>query len=104
MKAIPHVKVRFSGALVRPALALRLNGEVNTLTPRPSCPDDSIGPDTDDAGLNDDGDLLDEVNRFLDKDLATEQDSEDGPDWLFEAGEKKSADPTYGFCPAPHRR
>ncbi|KAJ7764471.1 hypothetical protein B0H14DRAFT_2403339 [Mycena olivaceomarginata] len=32
------------------------------------------------------------------------QDSEDGPDWLFEEGEKTSADPLYVFCPAPHRK
>ncbi|KAG9045114.1 hypothetical protein FS837_007016 [Tulasnella sp. UAMH 9824] len=34
-----------------------------------------------------------------------EQDvnEEDAPDWEFDDGEKKSKDPTYIFCPAPHR-
>lgn len=31
-------------------------------------------------------------------------DAEDGPDWMFEADEVTSKDPSYIFCPAPHRK
>lgn len=33
-----------------------------------------------------------------------EADEEDGPDWLFEAGEVRSRDKSYVFCPAEHRK
>jgi hypothetical protein len=53
-------------------------------------------------GAGEGGDLVDEVDDFLDKD--EESDEEDAPDWFFEEGEAKSSDPGYVFCPAPHRR
>ncbi len=31
-------------------------------------------------------------------------DAEDGPDWMFEEDEVRVSDPTYVFCPAPHRK
>jgi hypothetical protein len=45
---------------------------------------------------------LAEVDRFLGNDQST--DAEHGSDWMFEAGESKSGDPLYVFCPAPHRK
>ena len=33
-----------------------------------------------------------------------EQDSEDGPDYMFDEDETISPDPEYVFCPAPHRK
>jgi hypothetical protein len=50
---------------------------------------------------DEDGELLDQVDSLLDGD---DGDAEDGPDWLFEEGETSSSDPTYVFCPAPHRK
>lgn len=37
-------------------------------------------------------------------DLDEEEESENGPDWMFEEGETSSKDPEYVFCPAPHRK
>jgi hypothetical protein len=51
-----------------------------------------------------DGELIDQVERFLDSDDGDVIDAEDGPDWEFEEGETCSSDPTYVFCPAPHRK
>jgi hypothetical protein len=48
------------------------------------------------------GDLITDVERFSDND--NEEEEEDGPDWMFEEGEKHSTDPNYVFCPAPHRK
>lgn len=107
MKAIPHLTVRFQGVPVQPSL--RVNGTICAVNPRSGS--SSAGEDPEDPVLNDErdatdpnekGDLLDEVERFLDKD--SRQDVEDGPDWMFEEGEMKSADPGYVFCPAPHRK
>lgn len=53
-------------------------------------------------GADSEGDLLQEVEEFLDKE--NDEDAEDGPDWMFDEGEKKSKDPIYTFCPAPHRK
>src|SRR5580700_6090881 len=60
------------------------------------------GADEDHLGDDEGGDLVDDVDKFLDKE--DEEDEEDAPDWFFEEGEVKSPDPTYVFCPAPHRR
>lgn len=43
---------------------------------------------------------MDQLDKVVDKDI--EVDAEDGPDWMFDDGELKSADPNYVFCPAPH--
>ncbi|KAF8324407.1 uncharacterized protein EI90DRAFT_3019545 [Cantharellus anzutake] len=41
----------------------------------------------------------------LEEELDTDgSDEEDGPDWAFEADEKRSKDPEYEFCPAAHRK
>ena len=48
-----------------------------------------------------DGDLLDEVDQFLNDNNATDQ--KDAPDWEFKEGEYKSKDPNYIFCPVPHK-
>jgi hypothetical protein len=63
---------------------------------------DEGGADGDGLGDNEDGDLVDEVDKFLEGE--EDKDEEDAPDWFFEEGEVKSQDPTYVFCPAPHRR
>ncbi|KAJ6506038.1 hypothetical protein DFH09DRAFT_1101549 [Mycena vulgaris] len=96
-KFIPHLTVRFQGAPVQPALTLRVNGTVQTVIPH--------GVDSHPAPIEsgvEDGDLLDEVDFFLGKNSITEQDAEDGPDWTFDEGGKKSADPSYilsdGHC------
>lgn len=103
MKAIPHLIVRFQGVPVQPSL--RVNGTICAVNPRSGS--SSAGEDPEDPVLNDEreatdpnekGDLLDEVERFLDKDSG--QDAEDGPDWMLEEGEMKSADPGYVFCTA----
>jgi hypothetical protein len=85
----------------QPSLTLRLNGAVRAVIPRPNYNDSE--PTTGDVD-EEEGDLLEEVDKLLDKDSAIEQDQEDGLDWMFEAGETKSADTEYVFCPAPHRK
>lgn len=52
-----------------------------------------------DSGDEEEGDLQEQVNK-----LGDEQDAEDGPDWMFDEGEKRSSDPKYIFCPAEHRK
>jgi hypothetical protein len=85
-----------------PTGTLRLNGTVIPIIPRP---DASSADNAENSALDDEeGDLLEEAERFLEKDSANEQDAEDGPDWLFDEGETKSSDPLYVFCPAPHRK
>lgn len=59
-----------------------------------------------DADPNEEGpqstdDLLARVERELEH---GDEESEDAPDWMFDEGEVRSADATYQFCPAPHRR
>lgn len=45
-----------------------------------------------------DGDLPDEVNDII-FNVEVDDEVEDGPDWMFEEGEKASRDPTYVFAP-----
>ncbi|KAJ7823670.1 hypothetical protein B0H13DRAFT_2375936 [Mycena leptocephala] len=112
-QAFPQLKVRFNGVPVsvvprtsdtQPSLTLRLNGTVRAIIPRPdyssAATNEVPEPESTEDSLE--GDLLEEVEQFLNKDLYT--DAEDGPDWMFEAGETKSADPLHVFCPAPHRK
>ncbi|KAF8151409.1 hypothetical protein B0H34DRAFT_822526, partial [Crassisporium funariophilum] len=54
-----------------------------------------------DANNDKGGNLLDQLEAFMDKDA---QDSEDGPDWMFEAGKVTLTDITYIFCPATHQK
>jgi hypothetical protein len=56
----------------------------------------------DELGEEQGGDLVNEVDRFLEK--GDEEDQEDAPEWFFEEGEVRSPDPNYEFFPAPHRR
>jgi len=54
-------------------------------------------------GDGEEGELSNEVNKFLDLGLDS-GDIEDGddPNWAFKDGEMCSSDPAYVFCPAPH--
>ena len=56
-------------------------------------------------GDGEEGELSDEVDKFLDSGLDS-GDIEDGddPDWVFKDGETRSSDPAYVFCPAPHHK
>lgn len=82
-------------------LALRLNGRVQAVipfnTPEVSLESDKDLDDFDDSDLT----ILDQVDKSINDNA---QDAEDGPDWMFEDGEKTSPDPDYVFCPAPHRK
>ncbi|KAJ7673680.1 hypothetical protein DFH06DRAFT_1081519, partial [Mycena polygramma] len=109
---MPQLNVRFRGVPVSvapkasdgPSLTLRVNGTVRNIVPRPdfTSRDSSEDSESDDDSALEDGDILDDVDRLLEKEPAT--DAEDGPDWLFDEGETRSADPLYVFCPAPHRK
>lgn len=48
------------------------------------------------------GDLSQQIENAI-KDSHHNFDEDDAPEWLLEAGETKSKDPSYQFCPAPHR-
>ncbi|KAG8990423.1 hypothetical protein FRB90_001762 [Tulasnella sp. 427] len=50
----------------------------------------------------DGGDLFKRIEDVI-KDSVHNVDDEDVPEWLLEAGETKSKNPQYQFCPAPHR-
>ncbi|KAG7096225.1 hypothetical protein E1B28_003678 [Marasmius oreades] len=47
----------------------------------------------------DENNILDDIAQ-----LDMEMDQEDGPDWMFDAGETSSKDLNYTFCPAPHQK
>ena len=126
-KLIPRLTVLLGGvqqnkAPVKPEkprgqLTLRLNGVVKSvipLQPREESEDpaaskaipaengdDPEGEDMDAGDNDDEGDLLDQVNKLVD---GNEQDSEDGPDYMFDEDETTSSHPEYVFCPAPHRK
>ncbi|KAJ7125911.1 hypothetical protein C8R44DRAFT_733859 [Mycena epipterygia] len=89
---IAQLKVRFSGVLVQPVL--QLNGAITPIIPHPVSSDYSDGAAVGKTTCNGKGDLLDEVDKSLEKNSATDQD-EDGPDWMFKEGEKELVDPTY---------
>ncbi|KAF7371939.1 Sister chromatid cohesion protein [Mycena venus] len=91
--AIPQVIVRFQGVPMSsapkpisttPSLTLRLNGVVRAIVPRLKPSVEQPVVDADNEG--EEGDLMDDVENFLDKD--NDEDEEDGPDWMFEDGEK----------------
>ena len=88
---IVQLKVRFGGVLVQPAI--RLNGAITLIIPHPVSLGNSDGAAAGET-THGEGDLLDEVEKSLEKDSATDQDVEDGPDWMFEEGEKELANPT----------
>ncbi|KAG8894871.1 hypothetical protein FRC00_008347 [Tulasnella sp. 408] len=48
------------------------------------------------------GDLSQQIEDAI-KGAERDFEEDDAPDWLLEAGETKSKDPSYQFCPAPHR-
>ncbi|PPQ85537.1 hypothetical protein CVT24_009510 [Panaeolus cyanescens] len=58
-------------------------------------------PDHDTNPDNDEGELLKKVDQYINED---EEDIEDPPDWMCEAGETRASDPDYVFCPAAHRK
>ena len=129
-KAIPQLTVRLGGTLVNtapeptahaPRLIIRLNGVIRGLVPISEGSDKNVsftssdennkemnsdGPDRDgdDDDDDDDDNLLNEVDRYCKKGGNIEQDAEDGPDWMFDSDEVTSKDPSYVFCPAPHRK
>ena len=49
----------------------------------------------------DESHLIKQVNKLMNE---NEQDSEDGPDYMFDTDETVSPDPNYVFCPATHRK
>jgi hypothetical protein len=113
---IPHVVARLAGvssfrAPPKPKFIIRINssfisinGIVRARGQDSSSGESNLPQEGDD--IDSDGDLLDEVNQWMDKhdtDIdATDQ--EDAPDWMFEEGEVASKDTKYTFCPAWHRR
>jgi hypothetical protein len=77
-----------------------LNGAITPIVPHPVSLDNSDGAAVGEPTLDSEGDVLDEVEKSLEKDSATDQDAEDGPDWMFKKGEKELTDPTYIYFPA----
>ena len=118
-KSIPRLTVLLEGIQQNKApkepekprgqLTLRLNGTVKSFFPlRPRIdPTASNKPieDTEDDDDNEDKDneshLINQVNKLIN---GKEQDSEDGPDYMFDVDETISPDPDYVFCPATHRK
>lgn len=110
---IPCVSVLFQGVLQNTApepdphapkhLTIRLNGRVQAVLPLPT--NTTLNGDEDHASTydntndDDEADLLKQVDKAFDE---NDQDSEDGPDWMFDKDETLSPDPNYVFCPTPH--
>jgi hypothetical protein len=129
-KAIPQLTIHLGGTLVNtapeptahaPRFIIQLNGVICSLVPIPECSDKNLSSTSSDDndlkskeinsngdgnGNEDDNDdnLLNEVNRYCKKGRNNEQDAEDGLDWMFDADEVTSKDPSYVFCPAPHQK
>ncbi|KAG6848130.1 hypothetical protein H0H93_003112 [Arthromyces matolae] len=120
-KARPQLLLRIDGKLqntapepqsVAPRLVVRLNGHVRSIVPIPETVLNRTNLSTDsmeerhasdsDSDDDDDDNLLSQVRRQSND--VNDQECEDGPDWMFEEGEKTSKDPNYVFCPAPHRK
>ncbi|KAL0564047.1 hypothetical protein V5O48_018010 [Marasmius crinis-equi] len=100
--AIPHVTVRLKGVIQHrgpktpPKLMVRINGEAvreYQAKHTNSAETELLSGDSD----------LDDLEDTVDQ-LDTDTDSDDGPDWMFEAGETSVRDPLYTFCPPPHRK
>lgn len=121
-KSIPWLTVLLEGTKQNKAprepekprgqLTLRLNGIVKSffpLHPRidPAASNAPIEDTEDDDNTNDveDGDdesnLIKQVDKLMNE---NEQDSEDGPDYMFDIDETISPDPNYVFCPATHHK
>lgn len=109
-KIIPRLKVWFDNKLVNkgppqpakhtPQLTIRLNGIIHSLIPLPSQARNEGLTDMEDPEMEES--LLNRVEKFIQA-SANDQDSEDGPEWMFDKGENLSKSSNYVFCPAPHR-
>ncbi|KZV79202.1 hypothetical protein EXIGLDRAFT_661315 [Exidia glandulosa HHB12029] len=110
--ALPRIAVRLNGKLVpRPLPSFRIRIPPRGPPSRPIAT--SRGPSAATSERRGDEDCDDDFEALLEREITTktdndddadEQDEEDGPDWLFEAGESRAPDPEYVFCPAPHRQ
>jgi hypothetical protein len=120
-KAIPRLTIRLNGEIqpivmpTKERLTIRIkqnplhskeSSSGPTIETRESdvaareLPDDTEAESLEDEE-EEEGTLLDEIDKFYDREG---EDSEDAPDWMFEEGEVRSGDPSYVFCPAPHRK
>ncbi|KAF7779001.1 hypothetical protein Agabi119p4_3346 [Agaricus bisporus var. burnettii] len=104
-KSIPRLKVLFNNQFVdkpphsqtplEQRLKISLGGVVQSIVRLPSNHADEYLPE-------DDADILDEVDKLVNSGRIDEE-SEDGPEWMFDHGEALSKDVSYAFCPAAHR-
>ncbi|KAK1221042.1 hypothetical protein PQX77_016154 [Marasmius sp. AFHP31] len=113
--AISHLTIRLGGMTQNQAsppptkIMIRINGEAipeyqaklnrNSSTDPPGSTSDLPDAVSEIEPPDDEYDLTDSVDQ-----MDIETDSEDGPDWMFEAGEILVRDPHYTFCLAPHRK
>ncbi|KAF9476024.1 hypothetical protein BDN70DRAFT_935408 [Pholiota conissans] len=109
--SIPRVSVFFQGVQQNTApeplvptgkrMTIRLNNRVQSVVSLP--PTLNLTPNDEelDDDLIEDDTLLDQFENLLN---GSEQDSEDGPDWMFDKEETTSSDPNYVFCPSSHRK
>lgn len=130
MHAIPQLKFRINGVLQpmvpqQHRLTIRLPKrsskqtlEVEYATDTDAEVDDEVASESGDEGISEHVDEMGSADSDEDEvssdakatgDVrigleAEEVDAEDAPDWCFDDGEKRAADPDYVFCPAPHRK
>ncbi|KAF5337457.1 hypothetical protein D9758_018013 [Tetrapyrgos nigripes] len=97
---IPRVTIRIGGVLQntappKPRLTIRLK-PLSEVTSKSS-------ESMDQSGDLDEDEIMDDpaFDKLLDD---TETDEEFGSEYMFDADEKCSKDPSYVFCPAPHRK
>ncbi|KAK1233880.1 hypothetical protein PQX77_002933 [Marasmius sp. AFHP31] len=109
--AIPQLTICLGGVLQNqvppqlPKLILRINGEaVHSYQEKVKAGNNSLPTSLNLDSELDNPDLADNDLSEAVEQMDTETDQEDGPDWMFEAGETSSRDPNYIFCHAPHRK
>ncbi|KAK6984344.1 hypothetical protein R3P38DRAFT_3332875 [Favolaschia claudopus] len=110
---LPQLSIRLRGVpmsgtprapeqMPQPSLTIRLAGTVRSVVPRSEYqpPLDSAPASAQEEDLDLDEQMLDEFLESLGAGSADDRDEEDGPDWLFEEGEKRASDP-HNFCQHP---
>ena len=102
--------------MLRTSLAADLS-QLPTTDNGPPTTLDNPNDDIDERFTDDEGELIDHLDRWLDGGSSSDADSardlgdedredtdENDPEWNFEEGETRVKDATYVFCPAPHRK
>ena len=114
-KFIPCITLKLNGEAVQPRM---VSSSLNALGDQSECEEVPEGYSDEEDTTLPPNDIQDLVTRVLKDSHSSQQkvseneededdaamDDEDAPDWVFEAHEVWSGDPTYEFCPAAHHK